>query len=117
MKIRYGFVSNSSSQSFVIYGIHTNNEREVQKILNMTDDELKDAMDSFDFDGHGFDVTYDGINGYWYIGKSIRNGCEFYCVEEFVPEDFVEAAKAPEVKKLEEWNYKPKILIGMTESG
>ena len=56
MKLRTGFVSNSSSCSFCIYGIVTNEEElstlvlpEIKKELNP---EVKDEFDVWDFRGH-----------------------------------------------------------------
>jgi hypothetical protein len=65
MKIRLGFVSNSSSSSFCIYGCSFGRE-EIQKLLN-ADEEY--GFDSYDFEKKYNIECYDFENEY-YIGKS-----------------------------------------------
>jgi len=64
MKIRNGFVSNSSSSSFVVRGIKISVD-ELAKILNIGDDELpEDEYDSYEFFSEKlneeFEVEIDG---------------------------------------------------------
>lgn len=63
MKIRNGFVSNSSSSSFLIYGICMEQD-ELLDLLNVSEEE-KESGDSCDFD----DMIYEKAN---------KLGLEFY---------------------------------------
>lgn len=69
MKIRSGFVSNSSSSSFLIYGVCLD-EDEIREALNIDDDVdiygiLEDKLENADMEYHNPEY-YDG----WFIGKS-----------------------------------------------
>lgn len=50
MKIRNGFVSNSSTSSFIIYGVKLS-EKEIQKLITMTKDGSKIDFDSLKEEG------------------------------------------------------------------
>jgi len=75
MKVRTGFVSNSSSSSFVIYG-RTYKDETLAKALNIDmEDEnidfvekLYEVLDNSDFSYH-----CDNEENQWYIGQQILN--------------------------------------------
>ena len=62
MKIRLGFISNSSSTSFCMYGIYVPDAKELMKKFKMEVDDI--YLLEEDSDISVFDVEYDGI----YIG-------------------------------------------------
>jgi hypothetical protein len=65
--IRTGFVSNSSSSSFVLYGYKVP-EDEAALALNVSSDKLYDELDRC-----GVEYIYDYEAGYVYAGKVIAN--------------------------------------------
>lgn len=83
MKIRNGFVSNSSSSSFVLVGISCKSFTKKQKIelmnkYNFKFDSDNDIDEEFQFfiDENNFNIhdgEYDGVKGY-VVGKSICEG-------------------------------------------
>lgn len=79
MKIRNGFVSNSSTSSFLIYGIALEDD-EIREALGINEDSEDDYGDDtyealevkFEnekLQGYSFWHPYDGEDG-WYIGRS-----------------------------------------------
>jgi len=79
MKIRNGFVSNSSSSSFLIYGVHLDDIETLISNLELTDDEknsleaegdwyLSEILDGKDLDGLNYYSAYDGESKY--LGRS-----------------------------------------------
>ena len=69
MKIRNGFVSNSSSSSFLIYGVNIS-EREIQESMpDLTDirDDVEELFKNKDIEIHS-PYSYD--DGMLYIGRS-----------------------------------------------
>jgi hypothetical protein len=60
MKIRYGFVSNSSTTSFCIYG-NTFNSKDINEDLQLK------------AENEGFEVHNDPNDDYTYIGRSVKS--------------------------------------------
>jgi len=75
MKIRSGFVSNSSTSSFVLLGYKLENKSEIFE--KMTDDERDDFYDRDD-------VLTDGNSGTIWIGETLareKDGCQMSSAE------------------------------------
>ena len=122
MKTRSGFVSNSSSSSFVIAGIQISEDKddEIRKILNITN-ELEPTEEHAGYDNvaeyiadngwpiniNDFDVIYDSEDKNIYIGHDTGFACEYgglsidFC-------KITEAITSDEVKRLKEAGYESK---------
>jgi len=72
MKIRTGFVSNSSSSSFVIIGTTGVTEEDIRKELSRYDEELKDALDGFE----GADPEKELDKAAHYLFRVLQDGAE-----------------------------------------
>lgn len=88
MKIRTGFISNSSSSSFLIYGVYLE-ESEIREYLNVAlsedDEDIEDNLYEF-FDKSDIDywAPSDSFDG-WYLGTSPE-----YCNDDETMGDFKE---------------------------
>lgn len=69
MKIRSGFVSNSSSSSFCLWGVELE-ENEFKSIYKIDDDEDTDMYALLDKKVKGLEYVYSGEDGQLYLGMS-----------------------------------------------
>jgi len=71
MKIRSGFVSNSSSSSFLIYGAFLNSS-DIKELLKLSEEEQQDELDYILQERTGFEVhaPIDDYDDGYYIGRS-----------------------------------------------
>lgn len=92
MKVRNGFVSNSSSSSFAIFGVELSEEE-----LNSLTDGV-DARDAFEEVG----LDYYGYDGY---GAAV--GIDIYSLWAQVPQELRDQIMAPVKEKLEKVLKKP----------
>lgn len=120
MKIRSGFVSNSSSSSFCLYGIFIEDGKEreyidlkreskIKKSLNEDDedfsfdeddDEYNDSSELYDLEDNSDLLVYhpEGFDG-WYIGKSPANIGENQTLKEF-KQEIVDELKRKNIKNI-----------------
>ena len=72
MKIRNGFVSTSSSSSFLIYGIYLDNSKISERLKLEEEDSTMDALDKLIFEGElqGLTAECPPYESGKYIGKS-----------------------------------------------
>ena len=75
MKIRVGFVSNSSTSSFCIFGFLTKNEYLKEKFLT---DDFYGIIETL-----GFDVQYDEILNRYCVGKKVRQFSNWITEQKF----------------------------------
>ena len=81
MKIRNGFVSNSSSSSFVIFG-KILDDADLKQIFKFTSDEMKRVQENglYDFENtHLKDVDFVALSGdrQFIIGKNLKGNATF----------------------------------------
>jgi hypothetical protein len=74
MKIRNGFVSNSSSSSFVLIGLQVSSD-EVEKAYPTTEDD--DSSDQL-YQDEAFDSIYDDYSEVYYVGKLIADSDDIF---------------------------------------
>lgn len=73
MKIRSGFVSNSSSSSFVIFGKVYDKEK-LQEKFHYTEDDMNDIYENglYDYiEGSGYEYVHLDEDGEWIVGKNL----------------------------------------------
>jgi hypothetical protein len=108
MKIRNGFVSNSSSSSFVLYGFKSN-IKEIQKFFNKTDEEMED-FDFYEVEGKEGQPDIRNDEDDYYIGVHIASGLDEEPVTEF---DILKILNNPIIPKLHEvMQRQPKLYAG-----
>lgn len=82
MKIRTGFISNSSSSSFLIYGVYLETDELIKHLGIKQDTEEDDVWNDIEKSGLGYYPPCDSWNG-WYLGESLE-----YCKDDQTMGDF-----------------------------
>ena len=116
MKTRIGFVSNSSSTSFIIAGTLFNSKDFIET-FELDEEEFKaNAENSYDLDVYEkqlkLDIEWDAENDSIWAGKSIARGTGWYGSDFFDTKEFLDAIDSPEVQILKDKDCLIKIHIG-----
>jgi len=116
MKIRMGFISNSSTSSFVLLGICTDDTEEVANILKLTKEEIQNRIDKDGDLGYSaindFDVVYDYQDRNFYIGTAYSRGQGFWGGEKIKLDNLVNLKNLKPYNKLKSMGYSPDLYIG-----
>lgn len=124
MKIRNGFVSNSSSSSFILAGVKLQSFSEFKKFVNPQtpeeEEELQERYENHEFDHdtkyHGMIMEFDAEDDAFYVGVHLPSGFGGgWGGENYDLSEFQEAMAQPEIHKLKAMGYNPQIWIGQYE--
>lgn len=99
MKIRNGFVSNSSSSSFCLFGIFISDDK-VSSYIDLKEENDYDDIDLYYLEDYPNLEVYhpDGFDG-WFIGKSPANMSDNQTLNEF-KQEIVNEFKHKKIKNI-----------------